>query len=115
MSCLGDILGFLEAKVYGQELNTLAETAFTTFWPRYYIEDDSELASYYEKESPDADVTTSPNVKPFFDHAKALGIDVAIGYGEDTGEEGVRYNTAAYVSGKTGNVLNKYRKVSCPV
>ena len=38
-------------------------------------------------------------------------MDVQIGYGEDTGKKGERYNTAVYVSGKTGQVLNKYRKV----
>lgn len=48
-------------------------------------------------------------MKAFFDRARELGVDVQIGYGEDTGEG--RYNTAVYVSGKTGEVLNKYRKV----
>jgi predicted amidohydrolase len=50
-------------------------------------------------------------VASFFEKAKELGIDVQIGYGEDTGEKGKRYNTAVYVSGKSGEVLNKYRKV----
>lgn len=55
-------------------------------------------------------ITSSANVKPFFDRAKALGLDVAIGYGEQTPT--IRYNAASYVS-KDGRVLNKYRKVSC--
>jgi hypothetical protein len=87
-----------------------AETAFTTFFPRYYITDEKELASYYEKEDEvTGPITQGVKVKPFFDKAKELGIDVQIGYGEDTGSG--RYNTAVYVSGKTGEVLNKYRKV----
>ncbi len=86
-----------------------AETTFTTFFPRYYITDEKELASYFELEV-DGPVTQSPNVKAFFRKCQALGVDVQIGYGEDTGRG--RYNTAVYVSGKTGEVLSKYRKVS---
>lgn len=89
-------------------LKTSAETAFTTFWPRYFIENEDELAQYYETEP----VTKCDNVKTFFQHALTLGIDVAIGYGEDAGDR--RYNTAVYVSGKDGNVLNKYRKIHIP-
>ena len=85
-----------------------AETTFTTFFPRYYITDEEELASYFEQEV-DGPVTQSSNVKAFFERCHALGVDVQIGYGEDTGKG--RYNTAVYVSGKTGEVLNKYRKV----
>lgn len=89
-----------------------AETTFTTFFPRYYIPDEAELASYFEREDPVKGVTASPNVSAFFAKAKELGLDVQIGYGEDTGTQ--RYNTAVYVGGKTGEVLGKYRKV-CPV
>lgn len=45
-------------------------------------------------------------MKPFFDRARELGVDVAIGYGEKT-PEGKRYNSASYVSGQTGKVLSK--------
>ncbi|WRT69220.1 uncharacterized protein IL334_006204 [Kwoniella shivajii] len=95
-------------------LAVFPETTFTTFFPRYYITDEDDLSSYFEKEdeSIGGDITNSPNVKIFFDRSKQLGIDVQIGYGEDTGKE--RYNTAVYVSGKTGDVLNKYRKVHLP-
>lgn len=57
-------------------------------------------------------MTRSENVTAFFSRARELGIDVQIGYGEDTGKAGERYNTAVYVSGQSGEVLNKYRKVS---
>ena len=89
-----------------------AETAFTTFWPRYYIPDDSELASYYEEENEDVPITQSANVRRFFDKARELELDVAIGYGEQT--RMVRYNAASYVD-KHGGVLNKYRKVCLPM
>jgi predicted amidohydrolase len=84
-----------------------AETTFTTFFPRYYIPDETELAEYFEREHPSG-ITSSVNVEPFFSTAKRLGIDVQIGYGEDTGTE--RFNTSVYV-GRTGEVLGKYRKV----
>ena len=58
-------------------------------------------------------MTEDTNVAAFFAEARRLGVDVQIGYGEDTGSEG-RYNTAVYVSGKDGSVLNKYRKVHLP-
>ena len=58
-------------------------------------------------------MTEDTNVAAFFAEARRLGVDVQIGYGEDTGSEG-RYNTAVYVSGKDGTVLNKYRKVHLP-
>ena len=86
----------------------LAETTFTTFFPRYYLPDEDELAGYFEREDGKG-IPASPNVEPFFRRVRELGLDVQIGYGEDTGKE--RFNTAAYVSGKTGEVLGKYRKV----
>ncbi|KAK4689304.1 N-carbamoyl-D-amino-acid hydrolase, partial [Tremellales sp. Uapishka_1] len=86
-----------------------SETTFTTFFPRYYIPDEVELASYFEKGEP---VTESDNVKSFFAKAVELGVDVQIGYGEDC--TAGRFNTAVYVSGKSGKVLGKYRKVHLP-
>lgn len=79
---------------------------FTTFFPRYIIRDEAELDSYFERETAAGGVTDSANVAPFFARARELGIDVAIGYGEKT-PEGVPYNTASYVSGKSGKVLGK--------
>ncbi|WVQ92942.1 hypothetical protein IAU59_000003 [Kwoniella sp. CBS 9459] len=102
-----------DAASQGVKLVVFPETTFTTFFPRYYIEDDNELATYYEYETEETGpVTQTRNVKEFFARAKALGVDVQIGYGEDTGVG--RYNTAIYVSGVTGEVLNKYRKVHLP-
>lgn len=95
---------------YGSELILIAETTFTTFFPRYYIPDEAELSTYFEREDPEKGITNSQNVAAFFARAKELGLDVQIGYGEDTGSE--RFNTAVYVGGKTGEVLGKYRKVS---
>ncbi|KAL4978820.1 carbon-nitrogen hydrolase [Aspergillus desertorum] len=92
------------------------ELAFTTFFPRYLVADEQELHSYFEPESPDSPIDQSPNVKPFFDHAKRLGVDVYVGYAEawTDGETTEYYNSAVYYSGRSGQVLAKYRKVHLP-
>ncbi|KAL4926205.1 carbon-nitrogen hydrolase [Aspergillus undulatus] len=92
------------------------ELAFTTFFPRHFIPDDRELKSYFEFESPDHPIDQSPNVKPFFDHVKKLGIDVYVGYAEawTEGKTPEYYNSAVYYSGRLRKVLAKYRKVHLP-
>ncbi|KAL5049311.1 hypothetical protein BDW71DRAFT_217469 [Aspergillus fruticulosus] len=92
------------------------ELAFTTFFPRYFVADELELHSYFEPESPGCPIDQSPNVKPFFDHVKRLGVDVYVGYAEawEDGETTEYYNSAVYYSGRSGKVLAKYRKVHLP-
>ncbi|GAA5997121.1 uncharacterized protein JCM10292_006223 [Rhodotorula paludigena] len=92
------------------KLAVFPETTFSTFFPRYWIEDQAEISSYFEKE-PASGIADCDSVKAFFDKAKALDIDVAIGYGEET-PEGTRYNTASYVS--SGKTVGKYRKIHLP-
>lgn len=87
-----------------------------TFFPRYYFEDlqSPELASYFEQEPDNEDgITAVESVSELFNRAAELGIDVAIGYGEQT-SEGKRYNTASYVSSATKKVIGKYRKIHLP-
>ncbi|KAK0220005.1 carbon-nitrogen hydrolase [Armillaria fumosa] len=100
-----------EAAAKSVKLVVFPETTFTTFFPRYFITDEKELYSYFEVEDAETGIVNSANVKPFFDKAAELGIDVVIGYGEKT-PEGTSYNTASYVSG--GRVVSKYRKVHLP-
>ncbi|KAL4915713.1 carbon-nitrogen hydrolase [Aspergillus aurantiobrunneus] len=91
------------------------ELAFTTFFPRHFLPDD-ELQSYWEPESPDLPIDQSPNVKPFFDHVRRLGVDVYVGYAEAWSDAGhtEHYNSAVYYAGRLGRVLAKYRKVHLP-
>ncbi|PBK67599.1 carbon-nitrogen hydrolase [Armillaria solidipes] len=100
-----------EAAAKSVKLVVFPETTFTTFFPRYLITDGKELDSYFEVEDAETGIANSANVKPFFDKAAELGVDVVIGYGEKT-PEGTSYNTASYVSG--GRVISKYRKVHLP-
>ncbi|KAL4875181.1 carbon-nitrogen hydrolase [Aspergillus karnatakaensis] len=92
------------------------ELAFTTFFPRHFFPDEKELQSYFEPTSPEVPIDQSPNVKPFFDHVKRLGVDVYVGYAEAWTESKTTtyYNSAVYFSGKLGRVLAKYRKVHLP-
>ncbi|RDW92697.1 uncharacterized protein DSM5745_00019 [Aspergillus mulundensis] len=118
-SVLSRMLSLLEQAVSQSppaQVVVFPELAFTTFFPRHFIPDDEELQSYFEAESPDSQVDQSPNVKPFFDHVKKLGVDVYVGYAEawNGGEKTEYYNSAVYYSGRSGQVLAKYRKVHLP-
>mgnify|MGYP003875168757 CR=1 FL=1 len=93
------------------KLAVFPETTFTTFFPRYWMEDEAEIASYFETE-PVEGISHCASVKAFFDKAMELSIDVAIGYGEEA-SEGRRYNTASYVD-SSGRTVGKYRKIHLP-
>jgi predicted amidohydrolase len=98
-----------DAKARGAELVVFPELALTTFFPRWLIEDEAELDSYYERQMP------SPETQPLFDEAKALGIGFYLGYAELFEEAGRkrRFNTAILVD-RSGTILGKYRKVHLP-
>lgn len=73
---LGRMLKLLEdAASQAAEVVLFPETTFTTFFPRYLIEDEAELQSFFEH----GDVTTAPNTKPLFDRAKELDVDISVG------------------------------------
>ncbi len=96
-----------EAHAEGCDLVVYPELALTTFFPRWYLDDDpAELDSYYEREMP------GPATKPLFDEAARLGIGFCLGYAELTGD-GHRYNTYILVE-RDGSVVGKYRKVHIP-
>ena len=95
-----------EAKAQGAGLVVFPELALTTFFPRWYFEDQAELNRFFERAMP------NPAVQPLFDLARALGIGFNLGYAELTPE--VRhFNTSILVSPK-GAIVGKYRKVHLP-
>ncbi len=85
----------------------IPELALTTFFPRWYLDDDpEELDSYYETEMP------GPHTKVLFDEAARLRIGFCLGYAELT-PDGHRYNAYVLVE-RDGTVVARYRKVHIP-
>ncbi|TNB48957.1 N-carbamoyl-D-amino-acid hydrolase [Martelella lutilitoris] len=85
------------------------ELALTTFFPRWFMEDQAEVDAFFEKSMPNDDVA------PLFARAKELKIGFSLGYGELTEIDGVthRYNTTIIVE-KTGEIVHRYRKIHLP-
>lgn len=95
-----------QAAEAGAKLVVFPELPFTTFFPRWLIEDMAELDSYFERAMP------NPDVQPLFDRAREKGIGFYTGYAELT-PGGKRFNSAITV-GPDGAILGKYRKVHLP-
>ncbi|HCP80911.1 MAG TPA: N-carbamoyl-D-amino-acid hydrolase [Octadecabacter sp.] len=93
----------------GAELVVFPELALTTFFPRWYIEDDAELDQFFETEMP------GPDTAPLFDAARRLGVGFYLGYAElvQDGDEKRRFNTSIIVD-QTGQIVGKYRKIHLP-
>jgi len=100
-----------EAHASGAKFVVFPELAFTTFFPRWWIEDQAEVDRlYFEETMPSGDT------QPLFDEAKKLGIGFYIGYAEKTRDEAGqvhRFNTAILV-GPDGSIVGKYRKIHLP-
>jgi predicted amidohydrolase len=91
----------------GAKFVVFPELALTTFFPRWWMEDQAEVdARYFERSMP------SSETQPLFDEAKRLGIGFYLGYAELT-ERKNRYNTAILVA-PDGTIVGKYRKVHLP-
>ena len=99
-----------EAASMGAKFVVFPELAFTTFFPRYWYDDETEAEKkFFEASMP------SPETQPLFDAAKKHAIGFYIGYAELTQEEGRprRFNTAILVSPE-GSIVGKYRKIHLP-
>jgi len=85
------------------------ELALTTFFPRWYIEDQSEVEKYFETEMP------NEATQPLFDKARKLKIGFNFGYAELNIEGEIRhhYNTSLLVN-DSGEIIGKYRKIHLP-
>ena len=98
-----------QAKSAGCDVVVYPELTLTTFFPRWYMEDQAEIDSFFEREIP------SNETAPLFNMARELGIGFHLGYAElvQDGPRTHRFNTAILVD-KSGTIVGKYRKVHLP-
>ncbi|HEV8440796.1 MAG TPA: N-carbamoyl-D-amino-acid hydrolase [Methylomirabilota bacterium] len=98
-----------EAHGRGCDLVVFPELALTTFFPRWWMEDQSEIDAFFERELP------GPETRPLFDEARRLGIGFCLGYAELAVDGGRtrRFNTSVLVD-RAGAIIGKYRKIHLP-
>jgi predicted amidohydrolase len=80
--------------------------ALTTFFPRYYMQDQAEVDRWFEAEMPNA------ATQPLFEAAAKASIALSIGYAELTAD-GHHFNTQI-LTDRSGTIVGKYRKVHLP-
>src|SRR5436190_24228392 len=76
-----------EAKARGAELVVFPELALTTFFPRWWMDDQAEIDAFFEAAMP------GPDTQALFDEARRLGLGFCLGYAEKTAD-GHGYNPA---------------------
>ena len=93
----------------GRDLAVFTEVALVPFFPHWYMTDEDEIDSYFEREMP------APDTQPLFAEAARLGIRYHLVYAEldGDGDRKRRFNTAILVD-KSGTVVGKYRKIHLP-
>jgi len=98
-----------QAHEAGAKLVVFPELALTTFFPRWWMEDQKEIDAFFEREMPNAATL------PLFAAAAKLGIGFYLGYAELTVEDGKtrRYNTSILVA-PDGKPIGRYRKIHLP-
>ena len=95
-----------QAKAQGCDLVIYPELALTTFFPRWYMTDQAEVDTWFEREMPNA------ATRPLFDKAAEYRMGLSFGYAELT-PEGHHFNTSILVD-RDGTIVGKYRKVHLP-
>src|SRR5262245_56176156 len=98
-----------QAQGMGCDVIVYPELALTTFFPRWVLNDQAEIDSFYEREMP------GPETRPLFAEAERLKIGFHLGYAElsDEGGRTRRFNTSILVD-KNGRIVGKYRKIHLP-
>ena len=95
-----------EAKAKGADLIVYPELALTTFFPRWYMEDQAEVDTWFEREMPNA------ATRPLFERAAQHQMAMNFGYAELT-PDGHHFNTCI-LTDKSGKIVGKYRKIHLP-
>ena len=91
------------------DLVVFPELALTTFFPRWWMEDQDEIDAFFEREMP------SNETAPLFNEARARGIGFYLGFAELARENGAtrRFNTSILIDG-SGREVGRYRKIHLP-
>ena len=88
------------------DLIVFPELTLTTFFPRYFTTDQTEIEQWFELSMPNA-VT-----QPLFDLAAQQRMALSFGFAEIT-RDGHHFNTAI-LTDKSGHIVGRYRKVHLP-
>jgi len=98
-----------QAGSHGCDLVVFPELALTTFFPRWWMEDQEEIDSFFERAMP------SNETAPLFEEARRRSIGFYLGFAELATEAGRtrRFNTSILVD-KSGAIVLKYRKIHLP-
>jgi len=98
-----------KAEDAGSKLIVFPELALTTFFPRWYFEDQADVDAFFETDMPNADT------EPLFDAAARAGIAFYLGYAElfSHNDTTRRFNTSILVD-QAGEIVGKYRKIHLP-
>ena len=98
-----------QASDQGAKLVVFPELTLTTFFPRWYFEDQAQIDSFFETEMP------GPETQSLFDAAADLGVGFCLGYAERIrGPGGDRHFNTAILVDDAGAIVGKYRKVHLP-
>ena len=98
-----------QARARGCGLVVFPELALTTFFPRWYFEDQAEIDAFFEPAVP------NPDTQALFDEAARLGIGFYLGYAELVEQDGrVRHFNTSILVDRAGKIVGKYRKVHLP-
>ena len=98
-----------KAASHGCELVVFPELALTTFFPRWWMTDQDEIDSFFEREMPSNDTA------PLFNEAQRLGLGFYLGFAElvTDGPKVRRFNTSILVD-RSGRIAGRYRKIHLP-
>lgn len=98
-----------QAKSHGCDVVAFPELALTTFFPRWFMEDQAEIDSFFERAMP------GPETRALFEAASEARIGFQLGFAEQTEQGGRirRFNTAILVD-RDGRIAGRYRKIHLP-
>ena len=95
-----------QAHQAGAGFAVFPELALTTFFPRWYMEDQTDVDSWFEAQMP------GPDTAALFNRARELKMAMSFGYAELT-PSGQHFNTSI-LTDREGAIIGKYRKIHLP-